>query len=93
MKPETNSLKGILVLIALLLAGNLAMTALRADSRPLPPVMPTAQAGDVLKLDGPTLITTNESGDKLIIWQLGRFVNDGYESVKARTYDAATSRH
>ena len=93
MKPETSSLKGVLVLIALLLAANLGMSLLRADSRPAPAVLPTAQAGQVLKLDGPILITTNEAGDKLTVWQLGRYVDDGYESVKARTYDAATSRH
>ncbi len=92
MKPETNGIKGLLVLVALLLAANLVAT-LSAREPGAAVVVPSAQAGQVLKIDGPVLVTTNDAGDAITVWQLGRYVNDGYESVKARTYDAASSRH
>lgn len=90
---NTSALKGILVLIAVLLAANLIATFLRpAADQPAVAFLPTAQANSVLRLEGPVLVTTNEAGDRLTIWQLGRVVNDRYEAPISQTFAASGMR-
>ena len=94
MSERLLNVRNLLLLIAVLLAGNLAVAIFREEQPPLPPyrVFPEAQAGEVLKLEGPTLITTNEKGDRLTVWSLGRYVDDKYESIESNSYYAAVSR-
>jgi hypothetical protein len=89
-----NSLKPILVVIAALLAANLVFSLWRADRPTAATIVPSVQAGEVLRQQGDMLFTTNEAGDTLYVWQFGRFVGDGYESIDARVYRAAgTTRY
>ncbi|MEQ8820900.1 MAG: hypothetical protein RLY93_11705 [Sumerlaeia bacterium] len=87
------SLKGLLVLLAVLLAANLMAVLLRppGDSVAVSALVPSAQAGQVMRLDSEILVTTNQQGDQITIWQLGRYVDGGYESAKSRTYTAAAT--
>ncbi|MBX3729652.1 MAG: hypothetical protein KF858_10750 [Candidatus Sumerlaeia bacterium] len=90
--PETkrSPLHGLLALIAVLLALNLVVSALR----PAAPVavFPTAQASMILKTEGPQFITTNQEGNVIHVWELGRFVGDGYESVKVQSFNSSGGR-
>lgn len=87
------SFQGLLVLIAVLLAANLGVVLSRGSQASGQGIVPQIQAGSVLKLDGPTVVTTDEQGDTLYIWQLGAYVGDGYETVKARAYEASGTKY
>lgn len=90
---DAKGTKGILALVAALLAANLAATLLRPRvDQPAAGLFPSATAGEVLRMDSGVLITTNESGDRLTVWQLGKYVNDGYDSVKSQTFHVSTAR-
>ncbi|MCB2156369.1 hypothetical protein KQI84_15960 [bacterium] len=86
--------RNLLLLVAVLLAANLAVALFREEQPPMPPyrVLPEARAGEVLKLEGQILITTNEHGDRLTVWKLGRYVGDKYESIDSNSYFADISR-
>lgn len=91
---KLDSTRTLLMAIAALLAANLIATLMRpAASAPAVSFVPAAQAqtGQVMRIEGGEFVTTNEKGDVIYIWRLGRFVNDGYESVKARTYYASAA--
>lgn len=86
-----HTLQGLLVLIAVLLALNLAALLARPEGAPAV-LLPQAQAGTVLKMDGPQFVTTNQEGSVITLWELGRYVGDGYESVKVRSFDSSGNR-
>lgn len=87
---DAKGTKGILALVAVLLAANLAATLLRPGvDQPAVAALSEARAGEVLRIEGPYLVTTNAQGDSLTLWKLGRIVNDRYESVTSQTFKAS----
>lgn len=87
-----NLIPGLLALIALLLAANLAGTLLRPGGEARGSFLPAAHAGQFVDTERPYLVTTNQDGDVLHIWVLGRWVGDGYESVRVRSFPADQAR-
>jgi hypothetical protein len=81
----------MLGVVAVLLALNLAAQLARREA-PGPVLLPQAQAGNVLRIEGPQFVTTNEDGSVLTIWELGRHVGGSYESVKVQSFDATGAR-
>jgi hypothetical protein len=90
---KPSPLEALLAAAVVLLALNLVVMLSRPAATETISILPAAQAqtGNVLRLEGGEFITTNQAGDTIHIWRLGRFVNDGYESVKSRTYYAGGS--
>lgn len=87
------SIRGLLVLVAVLLAANLAATLAGGNTATDRSVSVRGlQAGDVLRIDGAQLATTNEQGDTLYIWQLRRYVNNRYAEVDVDRYQYSGPR-
>ncbi|MDK2971200.1 MAG: hypothetical protein PWP23_955 [Candidatus Sumerlaeota bacterium] len=86
-----HTLQGLLVLISVLLLLNLVALLARPEGAPAG-LLPQAQAGTVLKLEGSQLVTTNQDGSIITLWELGRYVGDGYQSVKVRSFDSSGNR-
>ena len=83
----SKAITGLLALVALLLGANLVVGLVRPHAA-ASAIMPSAQAGEVMRLDTDIIITTNQGGDVLYIWQLGRYVGSGFENVDVRSYRA-----
>lgn len=81
-------LMGFMALIAVLLALNLAAILMGGERPVRPAIVPTAGAGQVLRVEGPQYLTTNEKGNVLTIWELGRNVGGKYESVTVQAFDS-----
>ena len=88
MKLDLSPTRGLLAMIVFLLAINVLVMLARPGAAQSDHFFPQLPAGAIVKLDGAMIATTNQNGDVLYIWQLGRYVNDGYESVNVRNYSA-----
>lgn len=91
MTARFNPTHALLAAVAMLLALNLAVSIARSGSNGAPDAsafMPSAEAGTIVQgRDGNTLFTTSSEGDKLYIWQLGRYVSGSYERVNVDRYE------
>ena len=88
MKMELLRSRGMLALIAILLAVNAVVMIARPGVAQPDHMIPRVTAGGIIALEGPMIATTNEQGDALYIWRPGRMVNGEYESVSVRRYTA-----
>lgn len=88
MKLELSRSRGMLALIAILLAVNVVVMVARPGAAQPDHMIPRVTAGGIIALDGPIIATTNEQGDVLYLWRPGRLVNGEYESVNVRRYTA-----
>lgn len=85
----------LLVVIAFLLGWIAAGTSgLGRGSDALPAaLLPSAQAQPVLmNVDRDYFVTSSEDGATIYVWRLGANVNGHYDSVKVRSFNAASSR-
>jgi len=86
MKLDLSPTRGLLALVVVLLAMNVIVMLARPGAAQPDHLVPHLPAGAIVKLDGPMIATSSQDGDILYIWQLGPYVNDGYESVRVRHY-------
>ena len=77
-------LKGILTVIAGLLAANLIVLLCKADGTGLPVAMPATAASPVLVTKNGDILTTNQEGSKLYLWYDARTnaPSDQYKAVE-----------